>query len=877
MSEIVKELIKKEKPHLIKYKKYIQENDWQKMIWNGIGKPKSDTEVRKEEFDLQNNIILTLLSRLKSAAKKSDGHHHLKIFKDFVNGVKEVISIHTDRADNYTFSSNLTDIESTDLRSNEISFHRHLHSTTSLIQDNFSALNIKTEDNRADGIQWLDNQKCTLAMWETILPQYPEIKEKLDKMGIDFYAEPSPTLHILNENPPVYDPNKNFWEQEKDVLIYYISEYNKIDKGVTIDGYYIDGWLYFHFNFFVTTIPRTVEINGIKENKDETKIPELRDNEILITDYFIKSKREQTMSLISATRRAAKTTLNSSRIFRAQVLNKKQVLCAGGSSEDLNHIHNNLNTCFENINPAFKMYYLAPTEDGRGKAYGIKTKNNKSKITTQVFIINLEGGSKKSKKESLAGFSPDEFILDEAMKFEYKSQLEALKPALWGIGVLRCSVLITGTGGDSDLAKDAIDMLNFPETNKITLMDWDSLERNVPLEHITWKRRKYGLFLPTQMSIKHQKIKSNLADYLGIKSETLSKVPLWVTDWGKAKESEEKEREDVKNDRKSYIRLLAYHPFDPDEIFLSGKPSPFANIIDLAKEHRQHLIDTGKWDKRRTLRKNDQGKIISEISNKELIPFPFTGDNHDAPFLIIEPPDFDKNPMYYYIASGDFTKQESAPTTDSVTTISIMKYPIFGDLSGKKVVATYATRPKSFKTLHDNILLLLEWYNARFFPENEDMQPFVTFLEQKHLEDTYLEKYIDFNNASNYSTTSARRYGWTPKASKNRLMGMFVNYLEEDCEILNDEGVKVTVKRVQTIDDIHFLQEIINFAENQNHDRISGFLGNVGLIHVLVNGYIYPKGIKNKKEEEEVTVEKPKRKTQFYREGRTKFYSGKRR
>ena len=71
-------------------------------------------------------------------------------------------------------------------------------------------------------------------------------------------------------------------------------------------------------------------------------------------------------------------------------------------------------------------------------------------------------------------------------------------------------------------------------------MDWDLLEKNVPPEFITWKRRKFGLFMPTQMSIKHKKIKSNLAKFLGIESETLSKVELWVTDWENAKKTEEK-------------------------------------------------------------------------------------------------------------------------------------------------------------------------------------------------------------------------------------------------------------------------------------------------------------------------------------------------
>ncbi len=733
-------------------------------------------------------------------------------------------------------------------------------------------LNIR-EDQATEGIQWLDNQKATVAMWKTLIMQYPEIKIKLDAMGIDLDAKPPQTLHILNENPPVYNPDKNFWEQETETLIYYLQEWRKIDEGVIIDGYYIDGWLYFHFNHFVTSIPHTVIKNGVEENEDRVEIPALRDNEIIITEYFNKSRREGLMSLVAATRRLAKTTMNSSRIYRAKILNKKQIICAGGSSEDLNHIHGNLDTCINNINPAFKLYYLSPTEDGRGKCYGIKTKANKSKITTNVFIINLEGGLKKTKKESLAGVTPDEFILDEFLKFPFKSQLEALEPALWGSGVLRCNVLLTGTGGDSDLAVDGIKMLNHPERNRVCLMDWDLLEKNVPPHLITWKRKKFGLFLPTQMSIKHKKIKSNLADFLGIESETLSKVNLWVTDWENSKIAEEKERADKIEDRTSYVRLLAYHPFDPDEIFLSGKLSPFTNVLDEAKKHRDYLEEKGKWDNRKKLYKDSNGIIVCESSNEDFLAFPFTGSNQDAPYNIIEQPDNLKNPKYYYVASGDFYKFDTSSSTDSVGTIIIYKFPLIGDKSGGKIVATYAARPKNIKIFNEKVLLLLEYYNACIFPENDDLQSFQTYLEERRLEDTYLEKHIDFSGTLAYSENPTRRYGYTARQSKNKLLGMWVTYLEQPVKIENEYGQEVEVKRVQTIDDLYILSEILGFNENGNFDRISGAIGGWGYLHFLDKNYIYPKvQFRRPQEEEQQKPPEPKKLNFFKPQQRANKY-----
>lgn len=875
MSELIKDTIKKNKPHFLKYKKYINENDWQSFSWDGIGKTKTDVELRKSEFDVQNQLVIAMLERTKAFVKRSDGDHHLKVFKDFIKESLNIIKIHTDRADGYISFSDISKIADTDLRASEIAFHNHLYKAVSSIEDTVSALNIK-EDQAAEGIQWLDNQKATIAMHKNLVKLYPEIQKKLDSLKIDFNSLPPSNIHILNPKPPIYNSEKNYWEQDSKTLQYFIDEYKKIDYGVTIDDYYISGELYYHFNYFVTKIPKTVVKAGFLENEDEIVVPQLRDNEIVISEYLQKARKEEKKAFIAASRRIAKTTFNASKLTRAQILGKEQILCAGGSSEDLGHISNNIATANYNINPAFRLYYLSLTKNKKGSSYGIKTKSNKSIVTTNIYIVNLEGGNQKDKKESLAGFTPDEFILDEAMKFKFKSQLDAIEPALWAKGIMRCFPIITGTGGDDKLAVDAINMLNNPTSYDVCIMDWNLLERNVPKEFITWERRDFGLFLPTQMSIKHEKTESNLADYLGIKGETLSKIPIWVTDWKKSKENEDIKRALTIKDKVEYVRLLAYHPYDPNEIFLSGNLSPFHNVVEEAKQHRNYLMETGQWDKRRTLVRDKNGKITAEISTKDLISFPFIGLNQYAPYLIIEEPDNEKNSKYYYLASGDFYKQQTSTSTDSVCTIIVYKFPIFGDISGKKIVATFASRPNKFKELNESILLLLEYYNAVLFPENEDLQSFQAFLEERHLENDYLEKHIDFGSAMVYSDSPARKFGYTPRQSNSVLLPMYANYLDENVTVLDDGGKEKIIKRVQTVDDIWMLSEIINFTENGNHDRISGALGGIGLIHFLLKHYIYPKGTNRKKQEEQETnILKEPRKLQHYNptRGRT-FFKG---
>ena len=890
MSEFLQTFIKKNKNQFLKYKSYLEANNWTDMsvesslddeFFNGmysenpnevrkaeitklikeqIASQKDTIKVKTEEFKLQNDLILNILDRIKYCVNKTKGEHGLKIFKKFIKESLDIVDLHTERIDDYLASVDVTKIQNQEVRSEEIKLTKDCFSGITKIQEIVTNLNIK-EEQATEGIQWLDKQKATVAMIDTLIggekPMYPEIKVKLDSMGIDLVSPPPNTIHILNENPPEYNPNKNFWEQDKDTLQYYVDEYKKIERGIIVDGYFIDGWLYFHFNYFVTNIPTTIEHNGVKENKDVTKVPELRDNEIIMTDYFQKSRKEQTMSVIAASRRLAKTTLNSSRLFRAMILNKKQVLCAGGSSEDLNHIHSNLDICYNNINSAFKIYYLSPTEDGRGKAYGIKTKDNKSKITSNLFIINLEGGSKKGKKESLAGFSPSEFILDEALKFHYKEQLLALESALWGSGILRCSVLITGTGGDDQLAKDGINMLNNPEANRVTQMDWEGFEKNVPSDCITWRRRKFGLFMPTQMCIKHKKIKSNLADYLGVKSETLKKVPLWVTDWKGAKEAEEKEREHKqKEGKKEYIRYLAYHPFDPDEIFLSGDQNPFP--VEELKKRKRELLETGDVGKKVTLIQDSSGKITYELSSKDIATYPHKGGFIDAPIVLYEELPESPPQRYLYVFGMDDYKLEEADT-DSIGSVHIYKVNVGEDKWKGRIVASFASRPDPHMKLYRQAFLLQQAFNAVGFMENID-DGYKQYLERKRVAELWLQPSLDFKADMAQASTNRRKYGWTPTPANIRyLKNLVIQYTKEEFTETNEDGKEITITGVQKINDLELIQEMIDYRDDNNVDRITSFMSCLGLEFYFYTNWMLPKLEYKKEQKEEKKVQKRER------------------
>lgn len=846
MSEYIKSAIKKNKPHFLKYKKYINENNWTSLVFSGEGKPKSDVEIRKSEFDVQNQLALAILNRLKLFVKKSEGDHHLKVFKDFTKEALGIIFTHTERADEYISVSNIADIKDVDLRASEIEFHNYLYTTVSKIDDTIASLNIKDDNSQGDGIEFWDNKKAPLSMHKKIIALYPEVKRRLDAMNIDFESEPDNEMLIYKENIPEYNPDKHFWEQDKFVLQFYVDEYKKLNSGVYIDGLYFSGWQYYHINIFTTQYPieKINKVTGEITSDNLIGVPPFRDNEFWVMENFEKARKEDKMLFLAATRRAAKTTMLASRLGYASTIGKLNLICAGGSTKDLDQIESNFKIDSQIKNSAFRIPNINDNWEKKVEL-GLKKKDGKNIISSILHIINLNKGGEKS-SEILAGYTPDEVIIDEIMKLAFVDQLAALKPALDSPYGKRCTVILSGTAGNEELAKDAFTVLSNPDANDILQMDWEALESRVPLEFRTWTKRPFGTFIPAQMSSKQGliKIDTNFKEYLKFDyAPNLEKIKIKVTDWEYAKTKINEDREKVKRDTKLFTKEVLYFPIDPEEMLKTTKVNPFPR--EEAIRRKQYLIETGEWDRRREIFTNDKGKLESSISTMPLAPFPHRGGNVDAPLLIFEDIPTDKPVDNLYVSSFDDVKQDNSDT-DSLIYFCIWKMNTFGDEWRGRLVLSWACRPADRKPMYKKWLLLQQAYNAKAFPENEDMG-YKSFLEIQHLEDIWLIPSVDFTSSLSIPNNEKRKHGWMPKRDKKVLFGNFVDKMDDFVIVgEDDEGNPIEVKGVQQVDDIGLLDEMIEYKEGMNVDRISGSLGAVGWMRYLEKNYILPK---QKKEE----------------------------
>lgn len=894
--KFINDFVKKNQPQFLKYKTYIENNNWSdssidnllgdsffndlysgdskkttkaqiaKAVKEHIAKQRENINYKSNEFKLQNQLMLNVLTQIKFFVKKTMGDHHLPEFKEFIEESLSIIEFHTERTQDYINNLDISKIENQEIRGEEIKLLKDCFEGKTRIEEFINDLNIKDENSEASGIEFLNGTKAPLSMHWILSEIYPEINRKLDAMGIDPEAEPDNNLHILNENPPKYNSQKHYWDQDKEVLEYYFKEFKKLRDGILVDGYYISGWMYYHINIFVTPIPHAVynEKSGMYENKDKIINPPLRDSDVMIFENHERQKKENYLFMfIAATRRAAKTTLEASKLSHAATIGKKELLCAGGSGKDLGQLSKNFKIDVQHKHPAFAT--LPVTADWTVKVeLGLKDKQNKTILLSTLNIINTDEGNNV---EVLAGFTPDEFLYDEAMKSKFIEALQGLKPALKGAeGLVRCYGILSGTGGDDSLSEDGYKVLNDPEGNSVLPMQWDLLERGVDKEDFTWtedKQKPFGTFIPGQCCVDMPKKESTLADYLNRPdAKNLKKIKLKITDWKQANENIKNSRDKIIGNKIAHTKEVVYMPIRPAEIFMSGKINPFP--VSEAKAHREHLMRTGLWDKRREIYKDSAGKIRIELTNKELASFPHKGGFIDAPALIFENPPEDK-PKYGTYTAGfdDYATDDS--TTTSVSTFYIMKNKILGDPFSEKIVASISFRPEKHDWVYQKWLLLCEAYglDTTVFGENFNYN-FKDYLEKRHVADTYLAPGLDFSQSFNISNNGKRKTGWDPRTTKKHLFDLFVDHCNEEFEIEDEQGNVSTVKGVQKIDDIGLLDEIIGWGENVNVDRITAAMGAFGYLFYLQSSRrwkVKERQIQNKKDNIKTNL---KRERSFY-------------
>ncbi len=614
-----------------------------------------DHKIKAEDFSHVQSAAEQVVDALQTFIETAEGDRGRTGVQPYINKILSTINIHLDRVTKYYPKNNPQGYRTKDHKREEGKFQQAIFKGEQKIKSKLKQLNI---ENDMDNLQvdFFDKVVATIPMRKVLMKRNDKLKAKIESLEVDWdlILNNGIFINMKKRDVPYYNSEKHFWDQEPESLQFWVSEYNKIVKGYTVDGYKMTGSLYFQINFFKTPIK--------SKNNEITNAP-LRDNEWYV-DEAIKyaeekaKKLERSGVLIWGTRRFSKTTQEVSRIHHGILVYPTETGTASSSNaEDLESIVDKLKKSLDYIVSPFRLNILS----GKGfdtkdpVMFGIKSKSGRESYEHfSLRIINTDSGSKKGSQKT-AGGNPKVFIADEIGKSLFIKMYEAAIPSFESDEGWVCIPLLSGTGGDEDLSRDAEKVLSNPTNHGVLEMDWNILEYKVPKDAITWNRRPFGWFMPAQMSTYTgmRKIKTNLADFLDIESEELKKIDFWVTDWvyntNKIKEIRSKLTGTALTSEK------VFRPIDPEECFISAKSNPYpATGIKRHKERLQSEGDNvyGLGRKIELFRnQEDSNKIEYELSSKEINEYPHDGKYTNCAGLLFDDfPETKPYDIYRYVA-----------------------------------------------------------------------------------------------------------------------------------------------------------------------------------------------------------------------------------
>ena len=431
-----------------------------------------------------------------------------------INEVLSTINIHLDRLSDYYPNNKPKGYKTKDQQREEEKFQQLIFKGEQKIRSKIRDLNI---DNDMSGFsfEFFNDVKATLPFKETLCKRFPTIRAKVESLNIDWdlILDNDLHIHVADRDIPEWDENLHFWDQEEEVLQYWVSEYNKVKKGITVDGVFIHPWLYTHINFFKTPIG---------DEGDDILVPGLRDNEwylheiIKYTQGEIDALKDGGMAVFG-TRRYGKSTGEASwSVFTILTNPTKNGVVCSTNEKDILALADKIDIGVTYLPPAFKLN-MNSKDWTKQVRFGLKTKSSEEIKFFYLDIVNLDSGSKRG-GQKLAGIAPILFVLDEFAKEKFMAGYNALIPALETRKGWKTIPWLTGTGGDEDLSAEAEKALAAPADHRIVQMKWDILNRMVPEEFRTWTERPFGWFIPAQMGQRtgHLKHKIPLSEFLGI-------------------------------------------------------------------------------------------------------------------------------------------------------------------------------------------------------------------------------------------------------------------------------------------------------------------------------------------------------------------------
>jgi hypothetical protein len=400
---------------------------------------------------------------------------------------------------------------------------------------------------------------------------------------------------------------------------------------------------------------------------------------------------------------------------------------------------------------------------------------------------------------------------------------EYMRPAMRSGLITTGMFIAAGSVGDLSQCDPLKKMITRPHDNDIYAVETDLIDSKGTIG-------ESGLFIPEQWS---------MPPYVDSYGNSLVEEALIALD--KQFETWKKEL-----DPETYQLRISQHPRNIEEAFAHRTVSLFPTHLLTAQQRR--IEDKEYAYEFLDIFTDEHGKpAVKSTSKQPIKEFPITKKTEDKTGVLVvwERPIADPTFGQYY-ASIDPVSEGKTTTSESLCSIYVMKAPVqVTKVTGietetyiepDKIVAAWCGRFDDINKTHQRLELIIEWYNAWTVIEN-NISLFIQYMISRKKQRYLVPKsQIMFLKDLGANANVFQEYGWknTGTLFKAHLLSYAIEYCKEELDVeTKPDGTIVRTKYgIERIPDMMLLQEMREYSDGVNVDRLVSFAALVAFMRI---------------------------------------------
>ena len=649
---------------------------------------------------------------------------------------------------------------------------------------------------------------------------YVEFKEKEDFTNfiLELFKEPGQyqfdeTALLFNEQAKVFNEQKFYCNKpfrSKDYIKYWNSEKEKCREGTIFYGknntFYLTRDYYMWLNFLPI----------FDKEEKHYGFAKVRDAQYHMALYELLAELHYRHAAILKKRQIASSYFHMAKVLNQFWFEEGSICKIGASLKD--YINDKGSWKFLEEYKTFLNEHTAwyrPTNPAKVLLWEQKIEvriNNRK--TNKGLMSKIQGASFEKNPTTGVGGPCTYFFHEEAgIAPKMDQTFEYIRPAMTS-GMMTTGMFIAaGSVGDLDQCEPLKQMILNPQGNDIYGVETNLMDDKGTIGIC-------GLFIPEQWS-----------------------MPPYIDQYGnslieQALNSIKEERAQWKKDLtpEQYQLRISQKPIDIAEAFAYRKEAIFPQGIiskQIKKiEEKEYAYEFAKLER-------DKNSItISKTNKLPIFNFPVNKKLEDKSGAIVVWEKPVKNPSFgMYYASIDPVSEGKTTTSDSLCSIFVYKNPVEVTretsqgietfLERDKIVASWCGRYDDINKTHEQLELIIEYYNAWTLVEN-NISLFIQYMISKKKQKYLVPKHqIVFLKDLGSNQNVFQEYGWknTGTLFKSHLISYAIEYVREeiDQETDVDGNVLSSSMGVERIPDKMLLIEMMQYFPGLNVDRLVAF------------------------------------------------------